>query len=302
MSEPQVVAVRGAADWEQDLIQIALDLFRIPVHQAMCAGSPVLSDSAYQADAVDPPLPDGDPIVWRIECDGPAFDDLPDERVVVIDHHRPGDPGYGRPPAEFWEASSLGQVLALLARRYGYSPEEVIRAIAAKAGEINLAIAADHCLADAYQGRCPGVDPDRLMEWRARLVSSRDGRPVEDVLADLGEARRCLREAVGEGRTVTVGELVLADLRGHIDSAEASPDKRAAYLTEASVREGIAFLTFVPSLKDGGTMLYLRANPLDLNRSILDLLEALAKGRLAAGLKGVHIDPTCGFVGGYFDS
>lgn len=31
-----------------------------------------------------------------------------------IDHHRPGDPGFGRPPAEFFAASSLGQVCAVL--------------------------------------------------------------------------------------------------------------------------------------------------------------------------------------------
>lgn len=35
--------------------------------------------------------------------------------VVRVDHHRPGDPGYGRPPAEFLPASSIGQVIALLA-------------------------------------------------------------------------------------------------------------------------------------------------------------------------------------------
>jgi hypothetical protein len=29
-----------------------------------------------------------------------------------------------------------------------------------------LAAAADHCLAAAYRGECPGVDPDALMRWR----------------------------------------------------------------------------------------------------------------------------------------
>lgn len=36
--------------------------------------------------------------------------------AVTIDHHRPGDPGYGRPPSEFLTASSLGQVISELAR------------------------------------------------------------------------------------------------------------------------------------------------------------------------------------------
>lgn len=36
--------------------------------------------------------------------------------VRRLDHHRSGDPGFGRPPAEFLAASSLGQVIAELAR------------------------------------------------------------------------------------------------------------------------------------------------------------------------------------------
>src|SRR5690554_2562117 len=34
--------------------------------------------------------------------------------AVKIDHHRPGDPGYGRPPSDFLPASSIGQVIAEL--------------------------------------------------------------------------------------------------------------------------------------------------------------------------------------------
>src|SRR5690606_18888639 len=40
--------------------------------------------------------------------------------AIIIDHHRPGDPGYGRPPAEYWQASSLGQVFHALARITGW--------------------------------------------------------------------------------------------------------------------------------------------------------------------------------------
>lgn len=40
----------------------------------------------------------------------------------AIDHHRTGDPGYGRPPEEFLSASSIGQVIAELAR-FGRLPE-----------------------------------------------------------------------------------------------------------------------------------------------------------------------------------
>src|SRR5690606_7352832 len=49
---------------------------------------------------------------YAVEC----IDVLPDNWWVRIDHHRPGDPGYGRPPAEFLAASSIGQVIAELAK------------------------------------------------------------------------------------------------------------------------------------------------------------------------------------------
>src|SRR5690606_17622384 len=106
--------------------------------------------------------------------------------AVAIDHHRPGDLGYGRPPAEFLPASSIGQVIAELARldvlpedwRYvGIHPDDPT--YWDRAGELVplpggrtvrywhalgmsydyripadhvLAAAADHCLAAAYRG------------------------------------------------------------------------------------------------------------------------------------------------------
>src|SRR5690606_7379281 len=52
---------------------------------------------------------------------GECIDVLP-EGWVRISHHRPGDPGYGRPPAEFLPASNIRQVIAELAR-LGRLPE-----------------------------------------------------------------------------------------------------------------------------------------------------------------------------------
>jgi hypothetical protein len=90
--------------------------------------------------------------VVRFECDGPALEMLTYHRLVVIDHHRPGDPGYEAPPEHFWEGSSLGQ----FCRHLGASPTERDLLIAA----------GDHCLGAAYAGRCPGVDPQRLRAFR----------------------------------------------------------------------------------------------------------------------------------------
>src|SRR5690606_33702597 len=169
--------------------------------------------------------------------------ELADRTVRRIDHHRPGDPGYGRPPSEFLEASSIGQVIAELARlgrlpleqivggRLAWSrgpslngpgmygpPAGVMRRDDVQIGacqsgwhvlepdpagvravaipdDLVLAAAADHCLGAAYAGQCPGVDPDELMRWRAESRAKFQGRPVDEVLADVERAREALSRA-----------------------------------------------------------------------------------------------------------
>lgn len=232
------IAVLGALSSELAAIRNVLVRAGIPVHQAMYAGSPVDLRHAYRADSTDPPLPGGDSVIWRVECGGPVFRDVPADRVVLIDHHRPGDPGYGRPPAEFWEASSLGRILGLL--------EEAGRSVPGGPSTRRfwrLAAAADHCLAAAYRGLCPGVDPDQLLRWRATQLAASQKRPVEAVWADLEKARRCLREAVQGGRVIRLDRWEIADLTDEPPTPE---------LSEASVREGIPFFAAVVPSASGG--------------------------------------------------
>jgi len=149
--------------------------------------------------------------------------------AVKIDHHRPGDPGYGRAPEEFFEASSIGQVIAELARldvlpedwRYvGIHPDDPtywdregelvplpggrtvrywhalgVRYEYRIPADHVLAAAADHCLAAAYRGECPGVDPDALMRWRVESRAAHQGRSADEILADVERAREALRAA-----------------------------------------------------------------------------------------------------------
>src|SRR5690606_21065182 len=77
-------------------------------------GERVTPATAYRCPV--PEAPEG-ATVYAVEC----IDVLPDG-WVRIDHHRPGDPGFGRPPSEFLAASSIGQVIAELAR-LGRLPE-----------------------------------------------------------------------------------------------------------------------------------------------------------------------------------
>src|SRR5690606_2809265 len=103
------VWVLGAPDPEMKAIEALLRECGERVEYALSdRGERVTPATAYRC----PPLkvPAGS-TVYAVEC----FDVLPDG-WVRIDHHRPGDPGYGCPPAEFMSASSIGQVISELAR------------------------------------------------------------------------------------------------------------------------------------------------------------------------------------------
>src|SRR5690606_33115174 len=104
--------ILGAPDPEMAMIERLLaEVGERVVHALEGGGQRVHPGSAYRAEALSAPVPDGAP-VYAVECGGPAIP----AGAVVIDHHRPGDPGYGRPPKEFMSASSIGQVIAELAR------------------------------------------------------------------------------------------------------------------------------------------------------------------------------------------
>lgn len=215
--------------------------------------------------------------------------------TVHIDHHRPGDAGYGRPPSEFLPASSIGQVLSLLAEWWGLNydplPGEAPKhppgtifgtgewRVTSKTGvhpvpeEVLLVAAADHCLAAAYRGECPGVEPERLMRWRAESRAAFQKRSVENVLADIEKARAILKERF---------DGTLADLRGIGTIPE---------LPEAAARDGVPFLAVVKE-RDGREKVVLQAADKELAGRFMS-------GEIVSGLSGVYGDPARGFAGGY---
>lgn len=191
------IAILGASDPEMEAIENLLRGAGVAVVYATVDGVRVHPGNAYSPECTwhDP---SDDPYEWdeivTVEC-------CPTTRVSTrIDHHREGDPGFGRPPSEFLTASSLGQVISWLARigrfpRVGVggvstrSPGEIWQmstdamwcvCVASEYGaqpidvviphDLVLTAAADHCLGAAYRGECYGVDPDTLLRWR---VSSR---------------------------------------------------------------------------------------------------------------------------------
>jgi len=103
--------VLGADDPEMSAIEALLTECGEQIVHATVNGQRVHPGNAYRAD-----LPIADQAythLYYVEC---AAHEIRMHHYSSIDHHRPGDPGYGMPPAEFLRGSSLGQVIAELAR------------------------------------------------------------------------------------------------------------------------------------------------------------------------------------------
>lgn len=218
--------ILGAADPEMEAIEALLrECGETVAYAADDSGCRVTPHNMYRATRVDAP-DDVDLAVcecYLVECGGDYLDVWCATIAGRIDHHRPGDPGYGRPPADFLAASSLGQVIvelgtlqtltwrALTSVPGAYPSGSLIRRDWEGAGRawlvstgdawrvipehLVLTAASDHCLGAAYRGECPGVDPDALMRFRAERRAAFHGRPVEDILADITATQAALRAA-----------------------------------------------------------------------------------------------------------
>lgn len=257
------VFLLGAADPEMAEIEAVVRAHGASVLYAAKDGRRVHPGNAYKADSVLgeswEPTSEGQ-VGYRVECDAAA--NLSTGEMVVIDHHFPGDPGFGRGPEEFLQASSLGQVLDV----FGLQATEQQR----------LAAAADHCLAAAYRGECPGVDPEALMNWRAASRAAFQKRAVEDVLRDIEAAREVLASAT---KTLIAG-VEVADLG----------DQTVAEVPEAAARDGQPFTAEVVD-RDRRRKVVLQAAP-------PAVVEAFMAGHRADD-REVYGDPARGFAGAF---
>jgi len=299
---PSETFILGAPDPEMEAIERLLREAGMHVIYALGPdGARVHPADAYRVAALSEPVGAGS-IVYQVECDGPAIP--PD--AIRIDHHRPGDPGYGRPPAEFVPASSIGQVISRLGS-LGWLPADwpvgdgqyysaggclrldpggwVVDDEAGGAPRLIpqryvYAAAADHCLAAAYRGECPGVEPDALMRWRVECRAKFQGRPIEAVLADVESARAALREAP----VVELAEGVYArDMRG----------RHVPELPEASAREGVCFISDGLPGPDGRTKTVCQSGTPEQIDAFMRVWAP------AHGLTDTYGDPARGFAGGY---
>jgi hypothetical protein len=271
--------ILGAADPEMEMVERLLaEVGEQVAHAVDADGARIRPEAAYRAVSHSRGETAPDTAVYLVECDVPTGA----SQVVRIDHHRPGDPGYGRPPEEFLSASSIGQVVAELARlglRDEITRAFIVSAHVHVADRIVLAAAADHCLAAAYRSECPG-DPDALMRWRVESRAAFQRRPAEAILADVERAREVLRAA---------------------PEIELAPGVRARYmrrqhvpeLPEASAREGLCFVADGLPGPDWHTKVVCQSGSPEQIRAFMEVWGP------ANGLKGIYGDPARGFAGGY---
>jgi hypothetical protein len=113
--DPEMVAIRALlSEQGETFTDASIDGVRVHAGNAYAAPLPpsaidcaMASGTVYLVECVALPMAGADSDAVRARC-------------VRIDHHNPGDPGHGRPPAEFLPASSIGQVIAELARLGAY--------------------------------------------------------------------------------------------------------------------------------------------------------------------------------------
>ncbi len=266
------VFVLGAQDPEMKLIEAILGSLSLEVLKATKDGKRVYPGNAYRADA---PSLDSDNVstLYAVEC---GWHGEPAE-VAHLDHHRPGDPGYGKPPADYFSASSIGQLFDVVSRlliRTG-RPVDLDRMVRNYARVAHLVAAADHCLGAAYRGECPGVDAEELMGWCVRQRAAFQKRPVEEILAELQSSRAVIRQMAIDG---------LADLRD-------LPGGTLAQAPHAACREGIAVLSTVTDRDHRQKVGLLGATPEQVSRFL--------SGQLVPDLVDRYGDPARGFAGGY---
>ena len=246
--------ILGAPDHEMREIERVLLINGIPYSFATTRGRIVQSHEAYKASGTTTLVPTNTDIIF-VEC---AVMGL--TPVYRIDHHNEGDPGFGKLPHEYLEGSSLGQVLDYL----GIEATQEQRIIAA----------ADHCLAHAYQGRCPGVTPAELSAWRIRSRATARGLSEAELVSQIATATEALRQAP----TIVVEGMQVAWF-----------DNVPPEVSEASARVGVPF-AFIRKESDGRVKSGIRSAP-------ARVVEAWIR---TCGLKGIYGDPQRGFAGGYF--
>jgi len=312
----QYTFILGADDPEMSAIEsLVIRMGHVVAHALDDNGGRVRPATAYKSVGVSCYTNIINPVA--VECDGPGIP----EGAIRVDHHREGDPGYGRPPSEFMQASSLGQVISLLALDGCLPLWETTRSQnfpIIEAGQIGKGSFSD---SGKWAVGLPDNPPvigqdvggfDVPAGWLQAII------PVPLVI--VAAADHCLPAAYkGECPGVDVGllrqfreetraafqkrsvEAVRADIERACSKLREAPelvpgvkDMRGPTipeLPEAACREGICFVASMTE-RDGRIKTVCQAGT-------PEQISALIEWMKSNGLVGIYGDPARGFAGGY---
>ena len=135
---------------------------------------------------------------WDVPCEQKY------QRLTALDHHEEGDTAYSLPPHHYWQASSLGQVIGLLAQ-LGHS--------IAITQEMRVLAAMDHCRQAAIRGECPGVSADEVIARRIASIAKTHSVSAKAVRQGIGEFQELLekrpRQRFADGEVVDFTDIHL---------------------------------------------------------------------------------------------
>jgi len=251
--------ILGGFDTEMKEIETILKSKGYTIEYAKKNGNRVQRREAYLADSPKPKAGQ----VW-IECSHLDYTkkEMKSLGIEVVDHHNPGDPGYGRSPLEYFESSSIGQMHQLI----GLKATERSKLIAA----------ADHCLRLAYESQCPGIDRDTLRDFR--LAFYKHHNPMDMM--------RKVKSAIVDCPDIEINGSIVKDI-------SLLPKKYNMWLTEVSCYWGLR--TFKLTKKDKGYKAFL------VNLSALDIQHFIDTQCHKFGVvSDVYGDPRRQFAGCFY--
>jgi len=279
-----VLFILGAEDPEMGRISELIEQAGMKFCYATSGGRRVHPGNAYMAD-----LPEslqgidfryGDELVL-IECG--LRESIPSRllKVIVLDHHRPGDPGFGLGPEQYWDASSLGQLYKLFKK---YRADPVPRP------EDLVLAAMDHCFTEALRGKCPDVTREAVLsvKYREIAASTKAGKErVEETVGNFTTKIVCTTTP-----NLRIGNVSIVDLRTEDLGVGYSLDLLCAQVASALVEKPV--LLSHRDTEGGPQKVTLYGAPTEAIKVFM------SNWAPAQGLAKIYGVPDRGYAGGYY--
>lgn len=226
-----ILVIFGGADFEEQAARAFAQTIRLATATATLNGVPVHAGNAKLANGFKVDIGKLDIITEVIifENNPVTAGNLP--VILNCDHHSPGDTGYGKSADEYWQASSLGQLMNF----FEVTPNM----------EQLMVAAGDHCLPAAYAGKCPWIDLEEFANFRSELRANfyaQDSRNAHK--ASKESLEQIVQNAMEKIAQAPVLESGVIDMRssGYVDE-----------LPEAAIRMNKAYIAEIDETDRGGS-------------------------------------------------